>query len=312
MKLDEDSKYFSIQMAAQLSGLSAHTIRAWEKRYQAISPSRSDNGRRLYSTEEVERLNLLSQLTNLGSSISQIASLPDEELKTIHSKLISTKSGALSLSATKTNQILSAEETKNKLIEALEKYQVDTISVILSEAKLNFSPKELALKVLDPVLKVVRELSRNQTFKHAQVQALEALIKFHAGTIVYSHYEKAFKNANKIVLTTMENNHQTLDILLGALLCCEYNHSFYYLSANLPSASIVEAMNATESNVLILGIAPTTPDQELRNHLELILGSLPAKTQILVIGDREKVIFPWKNCSFVRSPAELDKFLTEI
>ena len=79
-----DPKYFNIQMAAELSGLSAHTIRAWEKRYQALTPERAENGRRLYSNREVERLTVLSQLTRLGSSIGQIARLPDEELNEIY------------------------------------------------------------------------------------------------------------------------------------------------------------------------------------------------------------------------------------
>ncbi|MFP5490687.1 MAG: MerR family transcriptional regulator [Bacteriovoracia bacterium] len=77
-------KYFNIQMAAQISGLSTHTIRAWEKRYGALRPDRTETGRRQYSTEEIERLTLLSQLTNLGNSIGQIARLPDGELKEIY------------------------------------------------------------------------------------------------------------------------------------------------------------------------------------------------------------------------------------
>ena len=82
-------------MAAQISGLSTHTIRAWEKRYGALRPDRTETGRRQYSTEEIERLTLLSQLTNLGNSIGQIARLPDPELKEIYQKLTHSRESAL-------------------------------------------------------------------------------------------------------------------------------------------------------------------------------------------------------------------------
>jgi hypothetical protein len=50
---NKDEKKFNIQLAAQMTGLTAHTIRAWEKRYQALSPERTNNGRRLYSSRSI-------------------------------------------------------------------------------------------------------------------------------------------------------------------------------------------------------------------------------------------------------------------
>ena len=312
MNREDDTKCFSIQMAAQMSGLSAHTIRAWEKRYQAIKPSRADNGRRLYSSQEVERLTLLSQLTNLGSSISQIAELTDSELKSIQTKLITSRNGAFFSTTPEVKPVFTIEQTKQLLIQAVRGYQVDAISMILGEAKLALPPKDLALSVLEPLLAEVKELAKSQAIKHAQVQALQALIKFHAGTLVYSHYEKNVKSPTRIVLTTMEKNHYTLDILLGALLCCHYSHNFYYLSASLPAPSIVEALRATESNILILGICTTLPDATLKVNIEEMMAQLPQKTQVFLMGAREPFPLTWKNCRFVGSNQELDKLLTEI
>ena len=51
-------QYFNIQIASQLSDVAAATIRAWEKRYTAVVPSRAENGHRLYSETDIEKLSM--------------------------------------------------------------------------------------------------------------------------------------------------------------------------------------------------------------------------------------------------------------
>ncbi len=51
---------YNIQVASKLSGVGIHTLRAWEKRYQVVSPRRSDSGRRLYSQDDIVKLQLLA------------------------------------------------------------------------------------------------------------------------------------------------------------------------------------------------------------------------------------------------------------
>ena len=63
----------SIKVAARRCGLSTHVIRVWEKRYDAVSPDRTDTNRRLYSEQEIERLKLLRAATLSGHSIGNVA-----------------------------------------------------------------------------------------------------------------------------------------------------------------------------------------------------------------------------------------------
>jgi len=51
---------YNIHIASQLSGVAAATIRAWEKRYKALVPDRADNGHRLYSDIDIEKLTIAS------------------------------------------------------------------------------------------------------------------------------------------------------------------------------------------------------------------------------------------------------------
>lgn len=78
---------YQIGTVSSLTGIDAHTIRAWERRYGAIKPIRSDTGRRLYADETIERLQLLKGLVDCSEAISQIAPLSDDVLRERLAKL---------------------------------------------------------------------------------------------------------------------------------------------------------------------------------------------------------------------------------
>lgn len=67
-----------IRVVAQRTGLTPATIRAWERRYGAVSPGRSEGGQRLYSDDDVNRLSRLRDLTEVGRPISMVAGLSDD------------------------------------------------------------------------------------------------------------------------------------------------------------------------------------------------------------------------------------------
>ena len=77
----ENEKRFPIKIVAQRTGLSVHAIRVWEKRYQIVTPFRTETNRRLYSEEDIERLRLLNLATKSGYSISSVADLDHKALR---------------------------------------------------------------------------------------------------------------------------------------------------------------------------------------------------------------------------------------
>lgn len=72
---------YAISTVAGLTGLDPHTIRAWERRYGAVSPHRDPRGVRRYDDAAVVRLQLLKAVTNCGGSIGSIVRLPDATLR---------------------------------------------------------------------------------------------------------------------------------------------------------------------------------------------------------------------------------------
>lgn len=73
-------KLYQIADLEQLTGIKAHTIRIWEKRYSLIEPTRTATNRRRYDEEQVKKLLNISALISEGFKISKIAELKDREL----------------------------------------------------------------------------------------------------------------------------------------------------------------------------------------------------------------------------------------
>lgn len=77
----DDQQTFGIGAVAKLTGLTDHTIRVWERRYEAVVAGRSTTQRREYSAADVEKLGLLKALTDRGVSIGGIAHETIDELR---------------------------------------------------------------------------------------------------------------------------------------------------------------------------------------------------------------------------------------
>ena len=87
---------YSIADLEKLSGIKSHTIRIWEKRYNIVSPERTDTNIRAYNDDQLKKILNISFLINNGLKISKIASLSLDELS---SKVLSLTSSTDSFEA---------------------------------------------------------------------------------------------------------------------------------------------------------------------------------------------------------------------
>tara|TARA_R110002051_G_scaffold324970_1_gene424850 strand:- start:17867 stop:18769 length:903 start_codon:yes stop_codon:yes gene_type:complete len=84
-------KTFSIRDLENLSGIKAHTIRIWEKRYHLFSPERTTTNIRTYSLKSLQKLLNITLLYNNGYKISKIADLSETEIPETVKEVISKK-----------------------------------------------------------------------------------------------------------------------------------------------------------------------------------------------------------------------------
>ncbi|MEM8843787.1 MAG: MerR family transcriptional regulator [Pseudomonadota bacterium] len=87
---------YKIGAVSKITGIGTETLRAWERRYQAVVPKRSMSGDRIYDSEDLSKLFLLKNLVDAGNSISTIANLSPDQLKSKWEKSIEMSSMNLS------------------------------------------------------------------------------------------------------------------------------------------------------------------------------------------------------------------------
>ena len=115
--MEEGLNLFSIKDLENFSGIKAHTIRIWEKRYKILDPNRTDSNIRTYTEHELKKILNVSFLNRNGFKISKIARLNEDELSqqvmTVSSKYDNTdqnfQPGKILMTAIRFNEILFKE-----------------------------------------------------------------------------------------------------------------------------------------------------------------------------------------------------------
>ena len=74
------SQTYNIKDLERISGIKAHTIRIWEKRYNVFSPKRTETNIREYCQEDLRKIITFGALNSRGVKISKLVTLSDEEL----------------------------------------------------------------------------------------------------------------------------------------------------------------------------------------------------------------------------------------
>lgn len=285
-------QYFNIQVASQLSGVASATIRAWEKRYNAVVPERADNKHRLYSEKDIEKLALLFRLTEVGQSIGKIAHLDLEELKQIYSSLLHKPYDEIQV-VTPHHERIDFEKILNSFYIALGAYKLDIISHELEKAKTLLSPRELCLNILVPLFhEIGNKVDRNE-LTIAQEHTLSAIVSFHIGQMIGQHYQKKLIKEDLILISTPEGETHELGIMAATLLCVHYGIRFIFLGANLPALSLAEAANSLKPKVIVLGVTKgheITEHRTLEDYLSELSPLINVNAQIWVGGNLKPYI----------------------
>ncbi len=308
-------QYFNIQLASQLSGVASATIRAWEKRYNAVVPERAENKHRLYSERDIEKLGLLYRLTELGQSIGKIAHLDLENLKEIYSSLMNKpyEDGKI---ITPPHDKMDIEKLMTSLHLALTGYKIDIISHELEKARGLLSPRELCLEILVPLFQEIGARVANGSITIAQEHTLSALVRFYVGQTIGQHYRKIHNREELILITTPEGELHEIGILGASLLCVHYGVKFIFLGTNLPAVSLAEAANALNPKVILLGTSryELAAGFNVSDYIRTLNESLKVKPAIWMGGQvkaQQKMELEKKKIQFFSSLEALDQYLAK-
>jgi DNA-binding transcriptional MerR regulator len=285
-------QYFNIQVASQLSGVASATIRAWEKRYNAVVPERADNKHRLYSEKDIEKLAVLFRLTEIGQSIGKIAHLELDKLKEIYTSLMHKPYDEIEV-VTPNHEQVDYEKILANFYIALSAYKIDIISHELEKAKTMLSPRDLCLNILIPLYQEIGSKVMRGELTVAQEHTLSAIVSFHVGQMIGQHYQKKLLRNELIIISTPEGELHQIGILAAALLCVHYGIKFIYMGPNLPSISLAEAVNALKPKIVLLGATKghqINDEKTLEDYISDFSGLLNVNTQVWIGGNLKPTV----------------------
>ena len=271
--------HHSINIAAKRSGLTPHVIRVWEKRYNAVTPVRTDTNRRQYSDEDIKRLALLREATLGGHKISNIASLPKETLKTL------TEEDRQHIQLEERAPIAPAPESEFHLeacllaIKALDQKKLEEE---LTRSALSLGHQGMIMRVVAPLAQKLGYLWRLGEITGAHEHFASALIRTFLANI-----SKPFgitDSAPGIVIATPVGQLHELGAIIVSATASSLGWRVTYLGTNLPAAEIAGAVAQNKATVLGLSIVFPENDPNLNDELCRLRSFLPARTEIVVGG----------------------------
>ncbi len=285
---------YTIEIAAQMSGLTKNVIRAWELRYKALLPARTESNRRLYSDEDIKKLKLLNELTHKGFRIGTIANLTYEELKSLND------------SPVKDQQSFSREnynynEFISKFIKLIKALDERKIRQNLDELKVRFPKKVLITEIILPLFQIIGEMWRDGRLRISHEHFATAIFKSFLLDMKESELISEF--APNVIICTPFGQHHELAAAAIAVLATTIGLNSIYLGANVPSEEIASAAKQSNSKYVILSIIYPENDSLLLTNLKKLKSYLP-ETNILVGGNLKndfKEILANINIEFIMS-----------
>ena len=267
---------YPIRAAAKLTGISLDTLRAWERRYGAVTPARTER-KRLYDEADIRRLLLLRSVVESGRSISQVASLSDAELEELERQ---------TRSFTRKPETAAAAEVASPalqpLLEAINSYDHAATNEELGRLALLLRPDELVHRVVLPLMRLAGENWEKGNFQIAQEHMLSACMRNLLGGLV--RLQKNGRGAGSILLTTPSGELHEFGILAAAMLAVAHDFRVAYLGPNLPARELLLAVEKSAPRVVVLGVMDTNATPAVLDDIHRLASDLPAATELWLGG----------------------------
>lgn len=259
------------------TGLTADVLRAWENRYQAVSPGRSEGGQRLYSDEDLDRLALLTRATALGRNIGQIARLRSDELRTL---LMGDESALETLPAS--NDDRTADGVRADAMNLVEALDGPELEQLLRRGALQLGLDALIERVIAPLMHDIGDRWQQGDITPAHERHASHVV----GQVLHWIRETSSRTpgAPCITLATTEGERHELGIQIVAAVAASLGWRVVYLGSDLPAEAIVRATTQSEAQVLALSFVHADAARNAHEPLRTIRDGLSPSVALLAGG----------------------------
>jgi DNA-binding transcriptional MerR regulator/methylmalonyl-CoA mutase cobalamin-binding subunit len=269
---NDDSGQYLIKTVSKRSGVKSDLVRAWERRYQAVNPTRTSGGHRVYTDQDIARLKLLNQATSNGHSISQIAQYSLDALKNLVKNEPDLTPKPLIISSTVNNRIHLADAYIEKCYAAVLAFDAKALESHFENAIVELGTEAFIEHLLTPLLSIIGERWKTGELRPVHEHMTSSVIR--SLTYILRNNHPCRANAPRMIVSTPIGQLHELGALLAAIMAELCGWQVTYLGANLAAEEIAAAIKYTNACALTLSISFATDDhivpKELRRLKKLI------------------------------------------
>jgi DNA-binding transcriptional MerR regulator/methylmalonyl-CoA mutase cobalamin-binding subunit len=295
-----------VRVVAERTGLSPAALRAWERRYGAVKPGRTEGSQRLYSDVDVDRLRLIARLSAEGHALSELAKRP---LDTLRQLAVTAVSSATDAPAFPKNENAIVRE----LLRATSALDTAALRRTLSQALLQTGHVAALDAVISPFLRAVGDAWACGDTGVAYEHLATSIVRDALGAMLQSAVPAA--DAPLLVAGTLSGELHELGALMAAIVAAANRLRVLYLGPNLPAAEFVRAAKDARPRVVCIGITDIEELQPVRAEISQLRRGLGTKTTVVAGGagtDEHRLSLRRARVKVVANRAELRTLLDNL
>lgn len=291
---------FSISQLSQFSGVKQHTIRIWEKRYDALTPTRSQGNTRYYNNNQLRRLLNIVSLMQLNYKISQLGSMPDADLYKMIEKSANDKVP------------VNIEYSILHLTRAGLTYDEMQFDKIFSHCILSYGLKETYKKVLYPMLVRTGLMWSCNTMPPANEHFITNLLRQKIATAIDS-LPHPIIGSDTWLLFLPEDEFHEIGLLFAHYLIRFSGKRVIFLGANIPLDSLAAAIKDAQANKLLFFLVHRNAAKRLQEYLNKLNKIITGKEIYVAASETliRQIKLP-KKIKWLQSADELENALLDV
>ena len=291
---------FSIKDLENLSGIKAHTIRIWEKRYNILEPLRTDTNIRLYDLSSLQKLLNVTLLNEYGYKISKIATFPPEKIPILVKDIIQEKNSK--------NHAISA--FKISMMNFDQELFLNTYNWLISEK----SFRQVFFEIFIPLIEELGFLWQTNTISPAHEHFVSYLIKQKLLLNIEKLQSQSPVNTDKVfVLSLPLNEIHELGLMYVHYEILTYGYKVIYLGESVPVDNLKDVKKHFE-NIIFLSYFTVQPERDnVNEYVNSMVNQLADKSnELWFLGRNSTYIdddLKTKNVKVFNSIEDLVKYL---
>lgn len=286
---------FPIRIAARRAGITVAALRAWERRYGAVSPARTDGEQRLYSEHDVERIALLRQLTSAGHSISLLARVGDDELRRLRTSLGDETDDAILRDAPPIPDDVGMEtsDTADVLrgcMRAVGAHDAEAVYRLLQRAAFRLTTLAFLEAIATPFMRRVGDEWAAGTVSEAQERVASGALRRVLGVLLqYLRIDDRDRDPSaaapmRVMTATLSGERHEIGALMAAVVAADLGCDVVYPGADLPAHALGAAARQARAEIIALSLLDGSAPRHAQRELTALRGELSARTAIVVGG----------------------------